>query len=71
MIILTLPKFVLLEKKSRVKNIFIQKVNSSVCHWKKENKMKEKCGHPLKEFAAEDLSAVWKGRGEGQERRLS
>lgn len=31
--ILTLPMFVLqTEKKSRVKNIFIQKVNSSVCH---------------------------------------
>lgn len=33
--------------------------------------MKEKCGHLLKEFALEDSSAVWKGRGEGQERRLS
>lgn len=29
--------------------------------------MKENCGHQLKEFALEDLSAVWKGGGEEQE----
>lgn len=26
------------KKKSRVKNIFIQKVNSSVCHWKRQER---------------------------------
>lgn len=32
--------------------------------------MKENGVHPLKEFALKDLSAIWKGRGEGQESRL-
>ena len=63
-------------KKSRVKNIFIQKVNSSVSLEDKrkvaQEQKKNKCGHPLKQFQSvyEDLSAICKGRGEWCWRRF-
>lgn len=54
------------KKKSRVKNMFIKKVNSSVSleEIRKRSTEKKECGHLLKQNVYEDLSAVREGRGE-------
>lgn len=52
------------KKKSRVKNIFIQKVNSSLSleEIRKVEQKLNKCGHPLKQSISEDLSVICKGQ---------
>lgn len=48
------------KKKSRVKNIFIQKVNSSLSleEIRKVEQKLNNCGHPLKQSISEDLSVI-------------